>query len=78
MICGCTPASTDCPTGPREVIGNDEFGYLAKVHDPESLASALERALDHPIPREKLRQAVAPFEESQVIARHFAVLGLDG
>lgn len=78
MVCGCTPASTDCPTGPREVIGNDEFGYLAKVHDPESLAAALEKALDRPVPRERLAEATAPFEESRVIARHFEVLGLAG
>ncbi|MGI4730528.1 MAG: glycosyltransferase [Janthinobacterium lividum] len=78
MVCGCTPASTDCPTGPREVIGDDEFGYLAAVHDPRSLASALEKALDHPVSRGKLAQATAPFEESQVIRRHFEVLGLAG
>lgn len=76
MVCGCTPVSTDCPTGPREVIGDDEFGYLAKVHDPESLAAAIERALDRPIPRERLALATAPFEESRVIRRHFEVLGL--
>ena len=76
MVCGCTPVSTDCPTGPREVIGNDEYGYLAKVHDPESLAAALEKALDRPVAAERLKQAVAPFEESAVIRRHFEVLGL--
>jgi glycosyltransferase involved in cell wall biosynthesis len=78
MVCGCTPASTDCPTGPREVIGDDEFGYLAAVHDPQSLAAALEKALDRPVPPDKLAQATAPFEESQVIRRHFEVLGLAG
>ena len=78
MICGCTPVSTDCPTGPREVIGNDEYGYLAKVHDPESLAAALERALDAPIASGKLREAVTPFEETTVIRRHFTILGLEG
>ena len=78
MICGCTPVSTDCPTGPREVIGDDRYGYLAKVHDPVSLADALERALDRPIAPEALREAVAPFEENRVIQRHFTVLGLTG
>lgn len=78
MACGCTPVSTDCPTGPREVIGDDAYGYLAAVHDPQSLAAALEKALDRPISPEKLAQAVAPFEESRVIERHFTILGLDG
>lgn len=76
MACGCTPVATDCPTGPREVIGDDRYGYLARVHDPTSLADAIERALDRPIPPERLAEAVAPFEESQVVARHFELLGL--
>jgi len=76
MISGCTPAATDCPTGPREVIGDDEYGYLATVGDPVSIADAIEKAMDRPITAAKLREAVAPFEESEVIDRHFAILGL--
>jgi glycosyltransferase involved in cell wall biosynthesis len=78
MMCGCTPVSTDCPTGPREVLQGGKFGYLVPVGDPAAMAAAIERALDHPIPKELLDEAVAPFEESRVIDRHFEVLGLRG
>ena len=31
MICGCTPVSTDCPTGPREVLQDQKYGYLVPM-----------------------------------------------
>jgi len=40
------------------------------------MAAAIERALDNPIPKTLLDEAVAPFEENRVIDRHFEVLGL--
>jgi glycosyltransferase involved in cell wall biosynthesis len=76
MMCGCTPVSTDCPTGPREVLQDGKYGYLVPMHDQSALARGIENALDQPIAREVLAEAVAPFAEQVVLARHFAVLGL--
>ena len=78
MMCGCTPVSTDCPTGPREVLESGKYGYLVPMRDPIAMAAAIEMALDNPIPKELLDQAVRPFEESAVLARHFHLLGLTG
>lgn len=76
MMCGCTPVSTDCPTGPREVLAGGRFGYLVPMRDPNALADGIEKALDFPIPRELLAAAVRRFEESVVLERHFQVLGI--
>lgn len=76
MMCGCTPVSTDCPTGPREVLQEGKYGYLVPMRDPVRMAGGIERALDRPISRELLAEAVRPFKESAVIARHFEVLGI--
>lgn len=76
MMCGCTPVSTDCPTGPRELLQDGRYGYLVPVGDPAALAAGIERALAHPIPREVLQEAIAPFAETAVLDRHFEVLGL--
>lgn len=78
MISGCTPVSTDCPTGPSELLQDGKFGYLVPMHDPDAMAVAIEKALDHPISKQLLDEAVAPFEEDKVIERHFEVLGLRG
>jgi glycosyltransferase involved in cell wall biosynthesis len=76
MMCGCTPVSTDCPTGPREVLQGGKYGYLVPMCDPVAMAAGIEKALDHPIPKPLLTEAVRPFEEGAVLARHFEVLGL--
>ncbi len=76
MMCGCTPVSTDCPTGPREVLQNGKCGYLVPVGDVEALAAGIELALDRPVASELLAEGVKPFEENAVLARHFEVLGL--
>ncbi len=76
MMCGCTPVSTDCPTGPREVLQDGKYGYLVPVRDPIALAAGIERALDNPISATVLEEAVRPFEESAVLARHFDILKL--
>lgn len=78
MICGCTPVSTDCPTGPREVLQDGKYGYLVPMRDPVAMAAGIEQALDSPIPRSLLTEAVRPFEEGAVLDRHFEVLGLTG
>jgi len=33
--------STDCESGPREILKNENFGYLVKVDDPEALAKKI-------------------------------------
>ena len=76
MMAGCTPVSTDCPTGPREVLGDGRFGTLVPVGDVDALAAGIEQAIDSPIARDVLAQAVLPFQEATVIARHFALLDL--
>jgi glycosyltransferase involved in cell wall biosynthesis len=78
MLCGCTPVSTDCPTGPCEVLQGGKYGYLVPMRDPAAMADGIEMALDHPISKELLAEAVRPFEEGTVLARHFEVLGLSG
>ncbi len=76
MMCGCTPVATDCPTGPLEVLEDGRYGYLVTPRDPHSIADGILKALDSRIPPEQLAEAVRPFEEDAVIARHFALLGL--
>lgn len=38
LACGLPIISTDCKTGPREILNNGNFGFLVKVNDPEDLA----------------------------------------
>ena len=76
MMCGCTPVSTNCPTGPREVLNDGQYGYLVPVCDPDALAIGMAKAIDCPISDNQLHEAVAPFNATKILTKHFLSLGL--
>ena len=45
MACGCPVIATDCQTGPREILGDNKYGLLVPVDDPEALAHSVEKLL---------------------------------
>uniref|UniRef100_UPI0035658520 glycosyltransferase n=1 Tax=Sulfurovum sp. TaxID=1969726 RepID=UPI0035658520 len=77
MMCGCTPVSTDCPTGPREVLQNEKYGYIVPMHDPKAMALGIKKALDNPIPSQRLAEGVKAFTEDEVFKQYQRVLGLE-
>lgn len=41
---GCQVVSTDCPTGPREILENGKYGQLVEVGDIEGISKAIKIA----------------------------------
>ncbi len=52
---GLTIVSTDCPSGPREILDGGKYGALVRVGDEVDLAQAMEQALETPLDKELLR-----------------------
>jgi len=48
LIVNTIVISTDCPVGPREILGNNYKQCLAKMNDEESLALCIENNLNNP------------------------------
>ena len=48
LAAGTRVVSTDCPSGPREILQNGQLGALVPVGDPPALARAILEALDRP------------------------------
>jgi len=46
MACGCPVVATDCLTGPREILGDNEYGILVPVDNPEALNHTIQRLLE--------------------------------
>jgi len=76
MACGAQVVSTDCPSGPAEILENGKYGRLAPVGDPDALAIAVQAALDHPLSAELLRSRAQAFSVEAATEKYLRVLGL--
>jgi len=68
--------STDCPSGPREILENGRYGRLVPVGDEEALADAITASLAESPDREALRQRAAVFSAEASASAYLRALGL--
>jgi glycosyltransferase involved in cell wall biosynthesis len=74
LACGCPVVSTDCPSGPREVLDHGRFGPLVPVGDAAALAEAIEAILDDPPPAERLRARAELFSVERAVDNYLKLL----
>ncbi|MDR2179736.1 MAG: glycosyltransferase [Synergistaceae bacterium] len=70
LACGCPVVSTDCKSGPAEILDNGKYGCLAKTGDPSDVARAMEEALQHPLPGEELKRRAGFFSEGRAVGEY--------
>jgi glycosyltransferase involved in cell wall biosynthesis len=70
MACGCPVVSTDCPSGPAEILDGGRFGSLVPVGDELAMAEAIVASLDHPIASERLRARAQLFSVERAVDRY--------
>ena len=61
LACGCPVVSTNCPSGPWEILEGGKYGRLVPCRDPERLAEAIVAALDAPVNRQALVERARAF-----------------
>ena len=73
MYCGVPLVSTNCPSGPQEILRDGQFGRLVPVGDATALAHAITEALTGGVPRPP-RESWLPFELRTVAKQYLEVL----
>lgn len=71
---GLPVVSTDCPSGPREILAGGRWGTLVPVGDADALAAAIERAVDTDHDHVALRLRAADFLPQNAARRYLDLL----
>lgn len=74
MAAGTSPVSTDCKSGPAEILENGRYGKLVPVGDIEAMAEAIISSLDRPVDAKLLQQKAAEFSLEKAVAQYLEVL----
>lgn len=74
LACGCPVVSTNCPSGPSEILQGGRHGPLVAVGDAGALARAILAVLENPPDRERLRRRGAEFSVERGAERYLEIL----
>ena len=74
MASGTPVVSTDCRSGPSEILEYGKWGLMVPVGDWCAMAEAILDTLDNPIPSDRLVSRAAAFSADVSIDRHLEIL----
>lgn len=71
---GKTVVSTDCPSGPVEILQDGALGYMCPVNDPVAMAASIEKALQKPVDTNILKQSANQYTINEIIKKYIEIL----
>jgi len=74
LACGLPVVSTDCKSGPAEILENGRYGRLVPVGDADALSAAMTEALSAKHDPEALRKRAADFTPKRISEQFFKLL----
>lgn len=76
MAVGCPVVSTDCPSGPQEILEGGAHGPLVPVGNVEAMARGIQKILNNPVRAEQLRRGANRFHKDNATKEYLqAILG---
>jgi glycosyltransferase involved in cell wall biosynthesis len=76
LACGAPIVSTDCPSGPREILEEGRYGRIVPTGDASALAQAMEQTLSDPPERTHQREGAERFTVERSIDAYLDLFGL--
>lgn len=76
LACGTAAITTDCPTGPADILERGQLGPVVPVGDAEAIARGLGQLLDAPPGPHYLKGAVTPFDAKNSAQAYLEALRL--
>jgi glycosyltransferase involved in cell wall biosynthesis len=76
LALGLPVVSTDCPSGPREILQNGKIGRLAPVEDSQKVAKALEETLRNPPDPNILQASIQEYTIENSTMSYMKAIGL--
>jgi glycosyltransferase involved in cell wall biosynthesis len=74
MACGCPVVSTDCPSGPSEILEKGKYGLLSPVGDYMQLAENIMKTLNDPLSSEMLAKRALEFTVEKAVDKYIGVI----
>lgn len=74
LACGTPVVSTDCRSGPREILKEGAYGTLVAVNDERALATAMREALNTKHDPERLKARARDFNVSLIADQYLKLL----
>jgi glycosyltransferase involved in cell wall biosynthesis len=76
MACGCPVVSTDCPSGPVEILDEGKYGHLVPMGNPHTLAEAIGKVLDGDV-RKPPCSWLEKYNLETVLDEYLAAMGVE-
>ena len=77
LALGIPVASTDCLSGPREILQDGLLGHLVPIGDHNTLAHAISDTLDRPIEAKALKLAAAAYTVESSAEQHLKIFRME-
>lgn len=74
LACGCPVVSTDCPSGPREILEDGRWGTLVPVGKADALADAMVQTLADPPAPDQLKKRAEAFSVANASKKYQKIL----
>jgi len=74
LACGTPVVSTDCPSGPKEILMQGEYGPLVPMGDVAALAAAMSQVLRAPPDPAKLKERGSAFTSEAAVRRYLELI----